>query len=242
MNEHNQIVAIHFVQSGDNSEMESILSRIQHRYGIHGYEEVDLFYTDNCCHEYSMIVHAIPSLGHGDALGTTANSVSRSSELDIIHLPENYRPSVIMEYKDLYTFCATLLQSVNVMDADKDVLLGFDVEWDSLTLKDKKKQKPELMQLATADGKHIAVIKLSKVFFGLSLQSNDGMVAKFNALKSLFDHPKVHASGVGVHSDITRFLNDYPEGLVGSSFYRRVFDAKNTGQKHCVIQKGKEKG
>ena len=83
MNEHNQIVAIHFVRSGDNSEMEDILSRVQQRYEIHGYEDVELFYTDNCCHEYSMLIRAMPSLSRGDVLTAVANS----SDLDLFASP-----------------------------------------------------------------------------------------------------------------------------------------------------------
>ena len=48
MNEFNQVIAIHFVRTGDYGEMEEILRSLAHRYKVHAYEEVELFYTDNC--------------------------------------------------------------------------------------------------------------------------------------------------------------------------------------------------
>jgi hypothetical protein len=63
MNKYNQIVSIKFVRAGDYEEMETILQKLQHWYNVHGYDEVKLFCTDNCCcHEYNMVVRAMPSV------------------------------------------------------------------------------------------------------------------------------------------------------------------------------------
>ena len=121
-------------------------------------------------------------------------------------------------------------------------MLGFDVEWDSLTAADKKRQKPEVMQLATADGNYIAVIKLSCVFPGIQPESTEAMVVKYSVLKSVFDHPRIRASGVGVKGDITRFLKHYHEGLVGLNLQKRVFDATAIGQKQYVVKRGRHEG
>ena len=66
MNEFNQVVAINFTRAGDYDEVEEILKGINHRYKIHGFETVRLFYTDSCCHEYNMLLRALPSLGKLD--------------------------------------------------------------------------------------------------------------------------------------------------------------------------------
>ena len=49
MNEHNMNVASHFNMSGDYDEMDNILRRINYCYEVRCFEEVELFYTDNCC-------------------------------------------------------------------------------------------------------------------------------------------------------------------------------------------------
>ena len=99
-------------------------------------------------HEYSMLIQAMPSLSRGDVLTAVANS----SDLDLLLLPASYKPEAITSYESLVEFCNALVQSVDATDGNEDILLGFDVEWDSLTAADKKRQKPEVMQLATADG------------------------------------------------------------------------------------------
>jgi hypothetical protein len=67
MNEHNQIVSLHFVRSGDMKEVQVILERVQRRYKLRGFEQIDLFYTDNCCQEYKMLTRAFPSLAKNEA-------------------------------------------------------------------------------------------------------------------------------------------------------------------------------
>jgi hypothetical protein len=238
MNPNVMIASLSFLHSGDNSEMEEILKRLQHRYNIHGYEEIELFYTDNCCHEYPMIVRAIPSLGRDD-VGGAMEQQQDTSALPLMQLPETYDPRAITKYEDLVDFCTSLKTSVD--SSENDVLLGFDVEWDSLTAQDKQRQKPETMQLATSDGKHIAVIDLSKVFAGITMTSDEKMVSSRNVLRTLFDHPKIRASGVGVKSDVTKFLKHYPEGLVGRRLHRQAFDARTIGQKHYVVEHGRHK-
>jgi hypothetical protein len=56
MIEDGQIVSCHFVNAGDLSEIEAILNRVKNRFAVHGFEEVKLFYTDYCCHEYDTLI------------------------------------------------------------------------------------------------------------------------------------------------------------------------------------------
>ena len=46
MNEHNQVICINFVNSDDHEEIENILKNLQHRYKIHSYEEMELYYPE----------------------------------------------------------------------------------------------------------------------------------------------------------------------------------------------------
>lgn len=245
MNENNQVVAINFVLSGDNSEVESILEGIQRRYNIHGYEEVELFYTDSCCHEYNMLIKAMPSLARGDAVSASAGDNMNSRQMDPLLLPSAYNPELITSYESLVGFCDSLMESIKSIDtseSDTDVLIGFDVEWDTLTAEDKSRQKPELLQLATSDGKHIAVIKLSSVFQGITMQSLETTVNQHSVLRKLFDDSRVRACGVSVKGDVKRITNHYPEGLVGTNLYHRVFDPTTEGRTHYVIEHGRNTG
>jgi len=162
-------------------------------------------------------------------------------QMDLLLLPASYEPHLITSYQSLVEFCNGLIESISVSGDHDDVLLGFDAEWDSLTSEDKQRQKPEILQLATADGKHIAVIKLSKVFPGITKESSEATVTRHNILRTLFDHPRVRASGVGVKGDVNRLLKHYPDGLVGSNLHRRVFDARVIGQRHYVVERGRHK-
>ena len=65
-------------------------------------------------------------------------AVTNSSDLDLLLLPASYKPEAITSYESLVEFCNVLVQSVDATDGNEDVLLGFNVEWDSLTAADKK--------------------------------------------------------------------------------------------------------
>jgi hypothetical protein len=66
MNEGFEIISNHFVWSGDYKEMKHILQSLWESYKIHRYDEIELFYTDNCCHEYKMLTEALPPLATVD--------------------------------------------------------------------------------------------------------------------------------------------------------------------------------
>jgi hypothetical protein len=93
MNEHTQIVSIHFVRSGDMKEVQVILERVQRWYKLHGFEQIELFYTDNCCQEYKMLTHAFPSLAKNDA--QTSNTLN---ELERLKLPASFKTRAINNY------------------------------------------------------------------------------------------------------------------------------------------------
>jgi hypothetical protein len=91
MNEHNQIVSIHFVRSGDMKEVQVILERVQRRYKLHGFVQIELFYTDNCCQEYKMLTSAFPSLAKNDA--RTSNT---RKELERLKPPASNQGDIIV--------------------------------------------------------------------------------------------------------------------------------------------------
>jgi hypothetical protein len=128
MNEHNQIVSIHFVRSGDMKEVETILNRIHRLYCLHGYEEVCLFYNDNCCQEYKMLTKAIPSLAKFDEQFTVATDHTEN-----LKLPALYKVRAINFDATFVPIGLALLERLNACAAISKVVIGFDVEWDALT-------------------------------------------------------------------------------------------------------------
>jgi hypothetical protein len=133
MNEHNMIIACHFNMSGDYDEMENMLKRTNCRCEVQGFEEVELFQTDNCCQEHGMLTRAIPSLAKHDLTKATV------PQLDLLQLPSAWTPKTIQTRCELAPFCRGLLSFID--QADGDASLRFDVEWDALTLEDKRTQK-----------------------------------------------------------------------------------------------------
>ena len=248
MNEHNMVVAIYPMRVGDYSEIESILKQISVRYKTYGYDEVELFYTDNCCHEYKTLVRAFPSLCRNDANVPTAADPTEECFLD---LPSASSRNIhhVKSYNELEACCDLFIEFLD--GCGKSVFLGIDIEWDSLTASDKQNQLPVLLQLSTSDGSIIAIVRLDQVFSEiLSLRqqfedmeetsNNDlleEMIKNRNRLSTVLLHPNAVLAGVGVKGDITRLLNHYPAGLFGQSHKLRhsekIFDcathARNLG-------------
>ena len=127
-----QNVSISFVRAGDYEEMETILKMLQQRYNVYGYAEVKLFYADNCCREYNMIIRAMPSISRDD---TDPPKQDPRRNLSDARLPPGAQPLVVTSYEQLIPYCTSLLEIIdacNVSTFD----LGFDFEWDSVTQED----------------------------------------------------------------------------------------------------------
>jgi hypothetical protein len=210
MNEYGQIVAIHFIRGGDFEEMERILKEIKNRYQVHGFEDVELFYTDDCCHEYNMLTRAFPELATGD-WSTTGNNDRPVSFCTMLPLPEQWPRTTITSYAQLQDFCIRLGEFIDACD-DDFVLLGLDAEWDSLTLDDRQAQKPVTLQLATSSGDFICVIQLVPTFEKVV---SDKSSARHGALRMVLAHEKVKLCGVGVKGDIHKLYKHWPPELFG---------------------------
>ena len=245
MNEYSQIVSINFVRAGDYKEMETILKKLQHRYDVHGYDEVKLFYTDNCCHEYNMIVRAMPSVSQDD---THPPKEDPRRSLPNAALPPGAQPVVVTSYEQLILHCAPLLEVIDACD-DSSFDLGFDVEWDSLTQEDLHNQIPIIMQLASIDPQSILVIRIPQVFpeivkFGgrLSAADMNTWCDEHNILRRLLQDPKVRLVGVNVKGDITRVDKHYPEALFGSNLDRKIIDCAQLADKHALFCRNERRG
>jgi hypothetical protein len=250
MNEYNQIVSINFVRAGDYEEMETILKKLQHRYNVHGYDEVKLFYTDNCCHEYNMLVRAMPSVSRDD---TNPPKQDPRRNLPDAMLPPGAQPIVVTSYEQLLPHCTSLLEVIDAYDSSNDsnltLDLGFDIEWDSLTQDDLHNQIPVIMQLAAIDPQSIIIIRIPQVFPGivkvggqLSAADMDIWCNEHNILRRVLQHPKVRLVGVNVKGDITRVDKHYPEALFGSNLHRQVKDCAQLADKHALFCRNERRG
>jgi hypothetical protein len=159
MNEHNQIVSIHFVRSGDMKEVQVILERVQRWYKLHGFEQIELFYTDNCCQEYKMITHAFPSLAKNDA--QTSNT---RKELERLKLPASFKTRAINNYGIFVPIGVQILERLEKCMTGCHILVGFDAEWDALTTEDKRDPHPATLQLDLVDGSIVVVLHILHMF------------------------------------------------------------------------------
>lgn len=101
MNEHGLIIAIYFIHSRANKEISGILKIINERYKIHGYDEVEMFYTDSCCSEYRMICKAIPSLALGDKVVSDHDGAipnEQDQAMSPLPIPKSWNRSGIKTY------------------------------------------------------------------------------------------------------------------------------------------------
>jgi hypothetical protein len=131
MNEHTKSVPIHFVRSGGMKEGETISNHIHRRYRLHCYEKVCLCYTDNCCHEYNILTKAIPSLAKFDTQSTVS-----ADHTEILKLPVLYKVRAINYYDTPPPNGLALLERLNACDTMSNMVIGFDAEWDVLTIAD----------------------------------------------------------------------------------------------------------
>jgi hypothetical protein len=141
MNELDQIVSIHFVRAGDLGEIESILKCIKQRFRTHGFEEVKLFYTNNCCQEYDTLARVFETLAHNDE-----GFIEPSTPKPHLKLPSHWKAQAINTYD---MFCGDALKLLTRLDSCTEggkIVLGFDVEWDAITTEQKRNPHPALLQ------------------------------------------------------------------------------------------------
>lgn len=200
-----------------------MLAKLKKRQTLLGYGPIQIFYTDNCCHEYNTLVKAFLELRDERTKLKICEAASRSSlyesapdqnqkdqkiltaddsTLPALELPAS--PSVITSYPQLQLWCNTLASRIGI----EVVHIGFDLEWDSTGALDRRVR---ILQL----GHHslICVVQLDHCFGAIK---DEAMADSKNCLKSLFQHEKVHLCGVAVSSDLTRlFKLPFAETLFG---------------------------
>jgi hypothetical protein len=232
-------VSISFVQDGDYEGMEIIYRSSIISTMCMATTKLSYFYTDNCCHEYNMVVCAMPSVSQDD-MDALKQDPRRN-------LPDAMLPP----------HCTSLLE---VIDACKDsndsndsnVMfdLGFNVEWDSLTQEDLHNQIPVVMQLAANGPQSILVNQIAQVFPGivklggqLSAADIDFCCNEHNIFRRVLQHPKVRLVGVNVKGNISQVDKHYPEALLGSNLHGQVKDcAQMADKKHALLCWNEQRG
>jgi hypothetical protein len=117
MNERNQIVAQYFCRSASMKEVETILAEIKERLELFGYDDVKLFYTDDCCHEAETIEKSLrlgpaqppilaPIVGNNNNI-----DVSKMPRLTALDLPKPIR--LLKRLSEVEAFAVELTAMVN---------------------------------------------------------------------------------------------------------------------------------
>jgi hypothetical protein len=238
MNEYNQVVAINFVRAGDYEEVEQILKGIRRRYEIHGYEEVRLFYTDDCCHEYKMLLRAMPSLGQKDPAG-------QQDLRELIELPLAQLPMEPIWIRSKEAFLTETLPFLEALDAASELTpIGLDIEWDSLTRDARRKQFPESLQLAiNCNGCQAAVVISLRQTFPEIIKDADGKYTvdveawcrENNVLRRLLTHPRALLVGVNVKGDVTRLQKNFPKEFIGRKGLHKIEDCRTVANKSNLL-------
>jgi hypothetical protein len=91
------------------------------------------------------------------------------------------------------------------------LVIWFDLEWDSLTIEQRRNPHPEILQLATADGSLYAVAHIMEIFNGIPKNGRRGK----HILVSVLTHRNALIDGVHVNNYITFLTRHYPEEFVG---------------------------
>lgn len=240
MNEYGQIAATYFVRGGDFEEMERVLVALRNRYNVHGLGDIQCFYTDDPTHEYAMLTRSFPELAKDD---DNREGMEEYDGVPVLPLPENWERKTIVTYQQLEAFCVSLQHHIdNNHPVEEIVYVGLDVEWDSLTLEERKDRKPATLQLSTHSGEHMCVIQLAPTFS--KIIENESFSSS-TALKSLLSNSKVVLCGVGVKSDI-RLLYMHWEAahLFGENLdsNKKIFDPNQVARHQLCLISGSGTG
>lgn len=135
MNEYNQVMSLKFCYSGSEDEVEDMLQSLRSRLTLQGIGPIDLFYTDNCCCEYSTLVKAFPELQDDRKkmksienitveLAEISEPLNTNRPYNLLTMPNE--PVLIINYHDLSSW----IQKVRTI-ITTHTYVGFDIEWDS---------------------------------------------------------------------------------------------------------------
>lgn len=204
MNERNQIVAQYFTRTASMKEVETILTEIKERLVFHGHGEIELIYTDDCCHEYPMVSRVFNNMQdeRGAIVSPGSNDIPPSQLPKVTVSDEGIHVQVLDSLELVDSFGQQLV--AEALRADDVLYVGFDCEW----LKDDPESVPQTIQLATKSGE-VGVIQTRKAFGSVSLPKIS------NTLKTILASPKVQLVGVSVKSDINAVCKHW-DSLVDS--------------------------
>jgi hypothetical protein len=123
--------------------MESILRKIERRFDLNGYPNIQLFFSDDCCHEYGSISRAIPELvDNREQAAQTRRTKSGLPKATLSKL--NRTAEVLTTYTEVEGFAQRLAMEVYEHRRSKtQMYVGFDAEW----LEDDEDCVPQTIQI-----------------------------------------------------------------------------------------------
>jgi hypothetical protein len=131
MNERNQIVAQFFTRTADTKEVKRVLVGIKKRFELHGFPNIKLFYTDDCCHEYAMLSEPFPELQDDRPLSSSATKSTALAEFDFDDTFQQHSLQILSTVEEIEEFARNLSTMADYARREGKVLdIGFDAEWD----------------------------------------------------------------------------------------------------------------
>jgi hypothetical protein len=185
---------------------------------VHGFEEVKVFYTDNCCQEYDTLIRCFDSLTRQDG-----NFVQPLKVPALLKLPCQSKVKTLNTYAhQLVPVAVEVLEHLDSRQEETLLVIGFDLEWDSLTVEQRSNSHPEILQLATADGSLYDFAHIMEIYNGIP---ENGRKDK-PVLASILRHRNALLVGVHVNNDTTFLIHHYPNEFMGAkdTLKRKYFE------------------
>ncbi|KAF5313428.1 hypothetical protein D9611_008540 [Ephemerocybe angulata] len=121
-NEKGEIRALNFVATKAHSQYELTLKGIRESLELYGHESIKIVYTDNVT-DRAFLESSFPSLRTGVV------PVEKYSHLPLFSLPDGVQPLVRHDESAINVAMSTILAHAPVEEAEGDLAIGFDCEW-----------------------------------------------------------------------------------------------------------------
>ncbi|KAF5315639.1 hypothetical protein D9611_004974 [Ephemerocybe angulata] len=139
-NEKGEIRALNFVATKAHSQYELTLKGIRESLELYGHESIQIVYTDNVT-DRAFLESSFPSLRMGVV------PVEKYSHLPLFSLPDGVQPLVRRDESAINVAMSTILAHAPVEEAEGDLAIGFDCEWNVSKMIEHRRLPEKLVML-----------------------------------------------------------------------------------------------
>jgi hypothetical protein len=119
-----------FTRTADSKEVKKVLEGTKKRFELHGFPNIEFFYTDDCCHKCSMLAKPFPELADVRPL-PSATDYTGLAEFDFDNTFPQHLVRVLSTIGEIDEFAGNLSTMVNQARQEGKVLdIAFDAKWD----------------------------------------------------------------------------------------------------------------